>query len=381
MKNKNFFLSLKLPTKKRWLKNWWQKNINTFVYAIENPEIKKEIENWRKRWTNGETSTTPDGLYKILKRVFLNDLGGKPILKRWVRDNCTIRREGDEYYSICKNKDGRETKWYFPNPFVFFDGEILVPEAKMKLLTMLSNIHKEENQWILEPRLFIQENAIIYPPSHILISTLHEFRFLDYVKFWILRRLNLDYFVFWPMFFFYALTDDIEYTIKNATVFIYPIQIFLVDENTFSPKYLVFRLYGDCNFNEIFNFIKDNKSKLNRLNKLMGNPNISARSLRDFYFYSSEKKPKELSLELFGEDFTNKVEGNPYLKGLLREAKKSKDPAYIGAPQLKEITKEKENIIKVTKSLVKSEIETITKVDQFDPEIKKLIDEINNPRI
>jgi hypothetical protein len=44
----------KLKSHQKWLDNWWKKNLNTFLLAIENEDIQKEISDYRKIWLTDE---------------------------------------------------------------------------------------------------------------------------------------------------------------------------------------------------------------------------------------------------------------------------------------------------------------------------------------
>lgn len=219
-------------------------------------------------------------------------------------------REGDEYYLIATSNTGTVTKWHLNNPFYIFYDILGVPESKMQLIKMLSDPSNKENSWIFEQRFLINEEFWIYPNPHNLITTLHESLFLDPLRTHILNRLKLDYFVFWPMFFYYALTDDINYVLQNVAFLPSPVKAFVVEDS--DCLNLNLKIYGNCNFNEISSFINENKSDLNKLSRLLGNSNVSGGDIRDFYIYQTRKNKKDIdALAELNEKGIFKIRGIP----------------------------------------------------------------------
>ena len=160
------YINLEFPTKKKWLRNWWQKNINIFLYATENPEIKEFIENYRKKFLTGETGNTPDQLRPILRRILLKEAEAGKDLDKLTWRNQPVFREGDDYFfRAVRNKEGytnvpykstqpTEQVWKFENPFDIFDGDMLAkPQWKLRLINMLAS--PKENGWLFEPRFSI----------------------------------------------------------------------------------------------------------------------------------------------------------------------------------------------------------------------------------
>lgn|SRR3989338_2786278 len=394
------YQDIRFPTKKRWLRNWWQRNINTFLYATENPEIKNAIRDYRRTWLTDETAKTPEELEKILKRIFLKDAEFGKDLTKLTWSGAHVEKEGEDYYlSPEKSKDGYikvppgshqiSNRWKIENPFHIFDDEILVPEWKMRLIRMMSDPNNEKNVWLFDPRFSIREENIIYPSSHIAISTLHKFGFLRTLDMHILGRLNLDYFVFWPMFFYYALTDDIDYVLKNASFLTYPIRAFLVDDG--EHRNLVLRFYGDCNFNEMANFLKNNKKSFERLTKMLGNPAITGSNIKDFYMYKSKSDHGMSSLDALGELGRNKV-----IKHEIKAPKDMNYKDYVADAAIRRSgdllgnkSHAKKSLAKPLKridvaySQVKKEIDDLSKHDKYknDKEVEGLIDKINQFRL
>ncbi len=393
------YFNLGFPTKKKWLKNYWQRNINTFLYAIENPEIQEAIRKYREIWLTNEIGRTPEELEPILKRIFLKEAESGRDLDNLTWDGNKVVKEDGEYYVIAKRgKDGytkvplgstlqESTKWHLSNPFyIFNDDQILKPEWKLRLTKMLAN--PKENSWLFEPRFAINEAIIVHPSSHMGIMTLHELSFLRPLDMHVLGRLNLDYFVFWPMFFYYALTDDMDYIIENVGFLTYPVKVFLVEDG--EHKNLVFRFYGDCNFNEIQKFISENKVNFEKLTKLLGNPSVTGSGMKDFYMYKTRQVSGD-SLIAFSELGKRNVIKLPKKKP---EQMSYKDylaknvvqdlGGLIGSKKLVKKQNKKELArINVAYSQVKKEIGNLTKYDKWKAleEAKKLVDEINKPKL
>src|SRR3989344_2724730 len=363
MKMSMKYQNIVFPTKKRWLRGWWQRNINTFLYATENPEIKNAINDYRKRWLTDETAKTPEDLEKILKRIFLKDAESYRDLSKLTWRGVPMEREGDDYYSSPSSKNF--TRWKLENPFyIFNDNEILVPETKMRLTRWLADPLK--NSWLFDPRFALREETYVYPSSHISISTLHNFGFLRPLDIHILGRLNLDYFVFWPMFFYYALTDDIDYVLDNASFLTYPIRAFLVDDG--EHRNLVLRFYGDCNFNEMANFLKNNKKSFERLTKMLGNPAITGSNIKDFYMYKSKSDHGMSSLDALGELGRNKV-----IKHEIKAPKDMNYKDYVADAAIRRSGDLLGNKSHAKKSLAKP----LKRIDVAFSQVKKEIDDLS----
>jgi hypothetical protein len=372
----------KIGKKQKWLHEWWKKNTNTFLYALENKEIKEAIVEYRNIWLTGETAKTPEDLELVLKRIFLKDCEGGRNISEIRYQGCPVRRDGEDYYFTAENKEtGRTTEWKLDNPFRVFDSDqLLRPETKMRLIKMLAN--PSENSWLFEPRYMINEEIITHPSSHNFIHTLHSLHFLRPLDIHVLGRYNLDYFVFWPMFFYYAITDDIDYVLKNVSFLHYPVKLFLVKDGQHDTLQL--RMYGDCNFNEISNFIIDNKTDLSKINKLMGVPGITSGEIRDYHIYKLSKKITK-KVELISELIKRKilknkiVQGAKQYKDYLREASLS-DRNYRNSTKSTKSAFDKEiKLVGTINSQIKKEITYFQKLDKYKnlDEVRRLIDSIN----
>lgn len=397
MAKKEYF-NLKFPTKKRWLSDWWKRSINTFLYAIENEEVQENIKQYRKMWLTDETGNTPEQLRLILKRIFLKDSESGKDLSQLTWHGVPVSREGDDYYfTAVRSADGYtkvplgsvqqpDTRWLMSNPFYIFDDhEIMLPETKMRLINELAE--PNENYSLFQPRFSIREEVSVYPSSHITISTLHNLGFLRPLDMHILGRFNLDYFTFWPMFFYYALTNDVDYVIKNASFLTYPIKVFLVEDGEHDN--LVLRFYGDCNFNMVQEFIKENKPRFEKLSKLLGNPTITGSGLKDYHMYKAKQEAEMDSLKAFSELGKNKVIKQEVkevdqmsYKDHMAKASVHREGDLIGNRKLAKKMNEKTiKRINVAYSQVKKEVQAFSKYDKYKAfsEAKKLIDEINQP--
>lgn len=373
----------KVKPSQKWLEAWWQKNINTFLYSIENPEVQKAIQEYRNFWLTGEVGTTPDELRRVIKRIFLKDCERGKDLSKLTYGNGLATRRGDDYY--VTSKDGqRETEWKLNNPFEIFDGdEILKPQTKMRLVNMLAS--PSEYGWLFEPRYSINEESIVYPPSHTTIYNLHKLTFLHTLDLHILGRYNLDYFVFWPMFFYYAITNDVNFVIRNVAFAIPPVKLFLVRDG--EHEVLDFRLYGNCNFNEISDFIKSNKKKLGTLNKLMGPKSVTSGGIRDYHYYRAMKKHDgnvmkaitELSCaKVISPKSSNKKSDELNYSEHLNKAS-LKDQSYGNTKYTRNALTKELNQIRATTSQIKREIKSFSKYEKYtdDSKIRGIIDEIN----
>ncbi|MGB2580621.1 MAG: hypothetical protein WBC83_02905 [Minisyncoccia bacterium] len=372
----------KVKPSQKWLEAWWQKNINTFLYAVENPDVQKAIQEYRNFWLTGEVGTTPNELKRIIQRIFLKDCERNKDLSKLTYGNGLAIRRGDDYYVI--SKDGqRETEWKISNPFEIFNSdEILKPQTKMRLVEMLAN--PSEYGWLFETRHSINEEVLVYPSSHTTIYNLHKLTFLHTLDIHILGRYNLDYFVFWPMFFYYAITNDVNFVIKNVAFLHYPVKLFLVKDG--EHEILEFRLYGNCNFNEISNFISDNKKKLDKLNRLMGPTAITSSGIRDYHYYRAInkhegdgvkaidelQKAKVISLKVTDKETRNYSE---YLKQA-----SLRDSSYgTRNNNVKDAFSVELNQIRATASQVKKEVDSFSTYSKYSDsnEIEELIDDIN----
>ena len=381
------YIKIEFPTKKRWLKNWWQKNINIFLYAIENDEIQKAIKEYRSYSLTNETAKNKEDLKRVLKRVFLKDVERHIDLTKLKFGNGIAVREGDDYSIICKN-GGTETKWKLSNPFEIFDGDIILkPQTKLRLIEMLSD--PANNGWIFEQRYSIHEQTFSHPPTHNVIDTLHNLGFLRSLEMHILSHYNLDYFVFWPMFFYYALTDDVDFVINNVIFLNYPIKLFLVDEE--DSQILKLRLYGDCNFEEIYGFIKSNKKKFNRLNKLMGNSSISSRDISDYYIYKTKKEFGKNDINVIGElsrknvfklnkNKSKRINPEKSYSDYLKTATIQDRGYQMNNESTRKAFKKEINRVRTVSSQVKKEIHSFNNYKKYQnyEEIKKIVDDINN---
>lgn len=378
-------LRMNYPTKKRWLEEWWKKNINIFLYSLENEEISKTITEFRDRFCGGKTSTDPKKLEIIIKRLFLKDVENRPRSEHAVFKDLKVVREGDEYYSYAISPDGKQNKWHIGNPFHIFDGELLGARGKPELINRLANIHQGENTWLFEQRFFINEHFSAYPTSHHLITLLHNLTLLKYIHYHIINRLRVDYFVFWPMYFYYILTGNIDFVLNYTIPLMRPVQLFLVRDPHTDYEFLSIKLFGDCSFHEIYNFIEDNKKNFIELNKLMGNRTVSARSLDDYEYYKRRTKQEDL-INLASER-AGKKDGNSQTKTGKSYEEIVRENAIRSLSNLggnkkktaKKIFPKELNRIKVAVSTVKKEINEMTNdINLKDwKKIHTLIDKIN----
>jgi len=376
-----YFKYPKIKPTQKWLEEWWKKNTNTFLYALENEEVKQAIVEYRNYALIEETGTTPEELRVILRRIFLKDCEGGRDISTLKYLGSPVKRVGDDYYiQVLNKKTGVIADGLLDNPFrVFDDGYILRPEAKIQLIEMLADPSK--NSWLFEPRYAINEETIVYPSSHNLIGTLHSLHFLRVLNTQVLGRYNLDYFIFWPLFFYYAITNDINFVLKNVNFLHYPIKLFLVEDEW--HKVLQFRLYGNCNFNEISNFMKDNKSSLSKINKLMGVTTVTSGEIRDYHIYKTAQKienPIKLVVELIEKKLIKSTTNSPKnYKEYLKKAS-IRDGNYRGNNhENRESFKKENNLIKTVLSQVKKEVASFSMLNKYKniEEVEKLIDSVN----
>ena len=378
--------SVRFPTRKKWLIQWWKKNINTFLYATENQEIQDRIKEFRERWLDGVVyKTTPEELLIAFKRLFLKEAEGKNSGRPVILGDSPTERVGDDYYVTHKDsKSGRETKWHLSNPFILFDNELLVPEWKMRIINALSNIHERKNAWVFDPKFSTGKDAIVYP-SHISLDILHRLDFLRSLRHWVIGPLNVDYFVFWSMFLYYALTNNRDFVIKHTTPLIYPAQMYWLKDMDGFDDFLTLRFYGDPNFNEISNFMQENKKELSELNKLMGNQSVKARDIQAFerYIDSQRTEDIEIATKVVKKKYNDegKSTGMNYEDRLRRKAIGSR--AYRESASAKKAFRSEINALRSTRSKIKREIENVTDFSLHPPyhRIKELIDKINTPKL
>jgi len=365
------------PTKKKWLQQYWQKNVNIFLYAIENEEIKKEINIFRKTWCSN-ISTDPDELKEILQEMFLREA----LINRSEekKKKLSFKVENGKYYTTASN--GKiETKWEISNPFSYIDRSIGVPQAKLDLIEILSSIGEKEYEGFFEPYLFLEdEHKLVYPSKNILTATLHRLEFLRRLDYHILQKVKAEYFSLWPMFFYFALTDDIDFVLENVVNLIYPVRAYLIDDTLAdSNTALVFRIYGACNVDEIINFFKDNRGSISKLNKFLGNKNVSGRSMKDFNYYIESRDGKELELaqNIKTNDLKNK-KATTYEEIVLKNNLTQKNNKID-----KKILQEPLNRVRVARTQIKKDIRNMTTISEQNEyeEIERLINKINTPRL
>ncbi len=373
----------KIKPRQKWLEEWWKKNTNTFLYALENDEIQKAISEYRKYALNDEIGKSPEEIKTILKRVLLKWCeDGRDITKLKYK-GFSVKKIDDDYYIESFNQNNNDISYgLLDNPFRIFDSDqILKPEAKLELIELLSDpLH---NSWIFEPRYAINEETLVYPTSHNIINTLHGLPFMRPLDINILGRYNLDYFIFWPMFFYYALTDDVEYVLKNVNFLHYPVKLFLIEDGW--HEVLNFRLYGNCNFNEISNFIEDNKKELTKINKLMGVQEINSGEIRDYYIYKISNlinDKVELVVELIKQKLLKNRSENIKVKSykeILKDAAFRDKNYRNNSKETRESFRREISLVKVLISQVKREIKSFNKINKVKnlEEIRKLIDLIN----
>lgn len=368
-----------MKMKNKRLDIFWNRTHNAFLAAIQNEEVKKYIEEYRETWhLHGHASTT-DELENQIRQMFLQDAG--LVNGAEFKDYGGIERNGNEVFIITKGMDGRETRWSLNNPFIITDGDkILVPENKQRLIHILSDKKRiEEYSWIFEPRLQVIESEIVYPLSHILISILHKTDFLRRLSL-LLGRLNLDYFLHWPLFFYYILTGDPKFVLENVAFQFMPYRLFVVCDDHFHKSWLI-KSYGNADIPLLQDFIKINKSKLKKLSEILNNPNTSGRSIKELnILMRSKEMKKNRDLALIFES-PNIKKNSAYLDALRKEGLRTgKIPSSYELKNNPSFRKNKlaENRIKSYKSRAKKFVEKISQFEPPNSEIGKLVDEINN---
>src|SRR3989344_232072 len=355
-------MRMKRKKKSRNLEIFWNKISNAFLQAIQNEQVKELIVEYRKSWNIHGHATTREELESQIRQMFLQDAGlvDGAILGGGEK----IRRDGNKVFVTMKSDSGRATEWHWSNPFDLTDGGmILVPEWKERLIRILSNIDTlQDYSWIFEPRLFSREEVIIIPISHMAIDTLHKRTFLRRLRSDILNQLRLDYFLHWPLFFYYILTGDAKLAMSIGAFQFMPYRLFVIEDDY--QESLLIKSYGNADSALLLDFVTANKEEIRKLNSLLNNPHASGRSLKEqVILMESKKVTKNRDLALMHES-KNAVKNSDYLSALnkegLRTGKVPSSYELKDNPLLKNI-KPAMDRVKAYKSRAKKLSENITK--------------------
>ena len=326
-------------SKNLYLELFWNGIVNGFRAAIRNEKGINSIKYYRKKWDLDGHASTPEELRKQIENLFSKDVKNDHLLN--------------------------------------------VPESKKILINILSNVQNDQSQfWIFEPRLQSVESGVVFPRpvDTTIIDTLHGMDFLRDLRLKIMNPINLDYFLHWPLFFYYILTGDDKFMIKIKAFQFKPYRLFVVHDNE-QPFWLI-RSYGNANISLFHDFIKNNKSNLRALSRLLNNSNPTGRSLKELDILASSKTViKNLDLAIMHEIKQGK-NNSDYLsllqKQAMRTGKVESSYELRDNPSLRK-AKAAKNAVKTKKSRAKKLANDINRVEWvFGMQIEKLVNDINN---